>query len=104
MNLPFPSAPFHPKDAHRRSFIGGSDARIIMGTDEAALVRLRQERRGDAEPPDYSENLFVQLGVDTEPLNRRWFEKATGQVIKNVQSWVQYRVWPISRPQFASVR
>ena len=27
----------------RRSFIGGSDARIIMGTDEANLVRLWQE-------------------------------------------------------------
>ena len=25
---------------HRRSFIGGSDARIIMGTDEATLLRL----------------------------------------------------------------
>ena len=24
----------------RRSFIGGSDARIIMGDDEAALLRL----------------------------------------------------------------
>jgi hypothetical protein len=26
----------------RRSFIGGSDARIIMGNDEAALMRLWQ--------------------------------------------------------------
>jgi hypothetical protein len=24
----------------RRTFIGGSDARIIMGTNEAALIRL----------------------------------------------------------------
>jgi predicted phage-related endonuclease len=24
----------------RRAFIGGSDARIIMGADEAALIRL----------------------------------------------------------------
>jgi predicted phage-related endonuclease len=30
----------------RRGFIGGSDARIIMGTDEAALVRLWREKRG----------------------------------------------------------
>ena len=36
----------------RRSFIGGSDARIIMGNDEAALVRLWREKRGDAEPED----------------------------------------------------
>ena len=25
---------------HRRSFIGGSDARIIMGSDEAALIEV----------------------------------------------------------------
>ena len=30
----------------RRSFIGGSDARIIMGKDEAALLRLWREKRG----------------------------------------------------------
>src|SRR6202035_5311634 len=29
----------------RRSFIGGSDARIIMGDDEAALLRLWREKR-----------------------------------------------------------
>ena len=28
---------------NRRSFIGGSDARIIMGADETALVRLWRE-------------------------------------------------------------
>jgi predicted phage-related endonuclease len=27
----------------RRTFIGGSDARIIMGDDEAALIRLWRE-------------------------------------------------------------
>ena len=31
----------------RRHFIGGSDARIIMGEDEAALVRLWREKRGE---------------------------------------------------------
>jgi len=30
----------------RRSFIGGSDAQIIMGDDEAALLRLWREKRG----------------------------------------------------------
>ncbi len=76
----------------RRGFIGGSDARIIMGSDEAALVRLWREKRGEAEPPDYSCNLIVQLGVATECLNRRWFERTTGQVIKDVQSWVRHPV------------
>ena len=46
--------------ANRRSFIGGSDARIIMGDDEAALLRLWREKRGEAEPEDLSANLIVQ--------------------------------------------
>ena len=50
----------------RRSFIGGSDARIIMGDDEVALVRLWREKRGEAEPEDLSGNLIVQLGAVTE--------------------------------------
>jgi predicted phage-related endonuclease len=31
----------------RRHFIGGSDARIIMGKDEKALLRLWKEKRGE---------------------------------------------------------
>jgi predicted phage-related endonuclease len=76
----------------RRAFIGGSDARIIMGSDEAALLRLWQEKRGEAEPPDYSDNLVVQLGVAIEPLNRHWYERTTGQVIQDVQKWVRHPV------------
>jgi predicted phage-related endonuclease len=76
----------------RGSFIGGSDARTIMGTDEAALVRLWREKRGEAEPQDYSGNLLVQLGLATEPLNRLWYERTTGQVIKDIQSWVRHPV------------
>src|SRR5258707_4652162 len=68
----------------RRSFIGGSDARIIMGADEAALVRLWREKRGD-EPEDLSGNLIVQLGVVTEHLNRRWYERNTGHALKDIQ-------------------
>ena len=51
---------------NRRSFIGGSDARIIMGSDEAALIRLWQEKRGEIDPEDFSGNLIVQLGRVTE--------------------------------------
>jgi predicted phage-related endonuclease len=38
----------------RRHFIGGSDARIIMGKDEAALLRLWKEKRGEVAPEDLS--------------------------------------------------
>src|SRR6516162_12015 len=71
--------------AQRRSFIGGSDARIIMGDDEAALVRLWKEKRGEVEPEDLSGDLLVQLGTVTEPLNRHWYEQNTGQVVAEVQ-------------------
>jgi predicted phage-related endonuclease len=56
--------------AHRRSFIGGSDVRIIMGNDEPKLVRLWREKRGEIEPEDLSQDLIVQLGTITEGLNR----------------------------------
>ncbi len=74
--------------ADRRHFIGGSDARIIMGGDEAALRRLWQEKRGELEPEDLSGNLLVQLGAVTEDLNRHWYETQTGQVITDVQKHV----------------
>jgi predicted phage-related endonuclease len=76
----------------RRQYIGGSDARVVMGDDEAALVRLWREKRGELEPRDHSDNLLVQLGLATEPLNRQWYERTTGQVVKDVQSWVRHPV------------
>src|SRR5262249_34468855 len=78
--------------ANRRAFIGGSDARIIMGDDEDALLRLWREKRGEVEPKDLSDNLIVQLGVVTEGLNRRWYEAHTGQVITDVQRRIRHPV------------
>jgi hypothetical protein len=62
----------------RHGFIGGSDARIIMGDDKTALLRLWREKRGEVEPEDLSGNLIVQLGLVTEPLNLTWYERNTG--------------------------
>jgi predicted phage-related endonuclease len=76
----------------RRSFIGGSDARIIMGNDEPALIRLWREKRGEAEPEDLSANLLVQLGTVTEQLNRHWYERNTGQSVADVQRRVFHPV------------
>jgi predicted phage-related endonuclease len=92
MTLPFESARICPKRLSRRSFVGGSDARVIMGSDEAALLRLWREKRGEAEPEDLSDNLIVQLGLVTEPFNRHWFERNTGHVITQVQRRVQHPV------------
>ena len=76
----------------RRHFIGGSDARTIMGDDEAALIRLWREKRGEIEPEDLSSNLVVQLGRATEDLNRHWYEANTGQVIIDVQRKIRHPV------------
>src|SRR5947209_14513542 len=81
----------------RRSFIGGSDARIIMGSDEAALVRLWREKRGEAEPEDLSGNLLVQLGAVTEELNRIWYQRNTGRKVRDVQRLVTHSVIPWMR-------
>src|SRR5262249_11357866 len=74
----------------RRAFIGGSDAPIIMGSDEAALLRLWREKRGEAEPEDLSGNLLVQLGAATEELNRSWYERNTGRRVREVQRRVRH--------------
>src|SRR5437667_2040767 len=76
----------------RRDFIDGSDARIVMGQDEGALLRLWREKRGELEPLDLSGNLIVQLGVVTEPLNRHWFERNTGQTLKDIQRRIRHPV------------
>jgi predicted phage-related endonuclease len=80
--------------SNRRWFIGGSDARIIMGSDEAALVSLWREKRGEAEPEDLSGNLLVQLGIATEELNRTWYERNTGRRVKDVQCKVKHSAIP----------
>jgi predicted phage-related endonuclease len=75
---------------NRRGFIGGSDARIIMGSDEAALIRLWREKRGEAQLEDLSGNLIVQLGAATEELNRSWYERNTGRRVRDVQHHVRH--------------
>ena len=55
----------------RRSFIGGSDARIIMGQDEKALIRLWHEKRGEVAPEDLSTK-------DTHQINRSGWQLIAG--------------------------
>jgi len=82
-----PTAP-----VYRRNFVGGSDATVIIGRDEAALIRLWREKRGEVESLDLSKNLIVQLGIVTEALNRHWFERNTGQTLKDVQRRIRHPV------------
>jgi predicted phage-related endonuclease len=76
----------------RLGFIGGSDARIIMGDDQNKLLQLWREKRGEAEPEDLSDILIVQLGNVTEELNRRWYERNTGNTVKDPQKRIQHPV------------
>ena len=76
----------------RRCFIGGSDARTLMGEDAPALRRLWQEKRGEVEPEDLSGNLIVQLGSVTEALNRHWYERSSGHTVKDIQWHIRHPV------------
>jgi predicted phage-related endonuclease len=80
------------KNVQRRYFIGGSDARIVMGNNEDLLLRLWREKRGEAEPEDLSGNLIVQLGIATEPLNRHWYQRNTGNALRDIQRRVIHPV------------
>jgi predicted phage-related endonuclease len=86
------STTFQSRIFNRRHFVGGSDARVIMGDDEEALVQLWREKRGEVEPKDVSSNLVIQLGVVTEDLNRRWYQANTGQVVSDVQRQIRHPV------------
>lgn len=81
---------FNPND--RRAFIGGSDARVIMGDDQEDLMRLWREKRGESAPEDLSQNLIVQLGTATEELNRSWYERTTGQAVTDIQKRMRHPV------------
>src|SRR2546429_258339 len=66
-----PMHKFASKDwSNRRAFIGGSDARIIMGKDEAALIQLWREKRGAGEAAGPSGHLLLQLGRATQEDHR----------------------------------
>src|SRR5258708_21960348 len=78
----------------RMNFIGGSDARIIMGKDEKALHRLWREKRGEVANLDLSGVLIVQLGLATEDLNRRWYELNSGHRISDIQRHAIHRTIP----------
>ena len=81
---------FH-QNTNRQDFIGGSDARIIMGDNEATLLRLwRETRRGRAgrfvgRPPGPTRQR-------DRALNRHWYEKYTGHAVTDVQRRVFHEV------------
>ena len=67
--------------ARRRDGIGGSDANVLLSGDRERILQLWREKRGETQPADLSSTLPVMLGCWTEPFNRMWFEKLTGQSV-----------------------
>jgi len=63
-----------------------------MGSDEGALLRLWREKRDEADPLDLSGELLPQLGLATESLNREWYERNSGHVVKDIQRRVLHPV------------
>jgi hypothetical protein len=68
----------------RQAGIGGSDANIILSGDGDRIRQLWLGKRGEAQPEDLSSVLAVMLGAWTEPFNRQWFEKLTGNAVMDV--------------------
>ena len=65
-----------------------------MGSDEKALLALWREKRGEQASLDLSGELIVQLGLVTEDLNRRWYERHSGNEVTSVQRRVMHRSIP----------
>jgi predicted phage-related endonuclease len=93
--------PLRPKPpewhAARRLGIGGSDANILINGDDAAIIRLWREKRGEAEPEDLTWVLPVQIGIATEELNLAWFHHETQEIITLVNHMVTSRKHPFMR-------
>lgn len=75
--------------AERRSFVGGSDANIILCGDADRVTRLWREKRGEIEAEDLSDCLAVMLGCWTEAFNRQWFMRLSGSRVTDVGRSVQ---------------
>jgi hypothetical protein len=79
--------------AARMKSVGGSDAKIIMSGDQAAIEQLWMEKRGEVLPEDLSEVILINLGNLTEPLNADLFEDSTELLVTDEQKKVHYYAW-----------
>ena len=68
----------------RREGIGGSDANTVLSGNSERILRLWAEKRGETIPADLSGIVAVTLGTWTEPFNRQWYERLTGQRVSRV--------------------
>ena len=65
----------------RKGFIGGSD--VVKIQDPSEWFKLWEIKTGRRESEDLSDVLAVQMGVNTEDFNFRWFKKVLGHTFKS---------------------
>ncbi len=66
----------------RRTYLGASDANIVLSGDEEKILELWKVKTGLADPEDLSDVLPVQLGSFTEKFNLFWASKQLGITIR----------------------
>lgn len=65
----------------RHNFLGGSDANTLLNGTPTQVYDLWLEKIGEKAPDDLSWVLPVQMGVQSEPLNVKWFAHETGHSV-----------------------
>lgn len=74
-----------PEQIERRlSFLGASEAKIVMEGSPEDVAKLIAIKRGERKPDNLSLNRAVQMGHVTEPLNRFWYTLETGATLIGV--------------------
>ena len=79
----------------RRTFIGGSDAPVILGVSKwKTPFRLWQEKVGLIAPDDLSDNERVHFGTVLEDIVAREFAERTGKKVRRVNDRIQKKDEP----------
>jgi len=73
---------------NRKGFIGGSD--VVRLQDHSKWHEIWEVKTGRKRPVDLSDNLAVQMGVNTENFNIEWFFKMMGDAVKLNRSLKQH--------------
>lgn len=91
---PGPEGVEQPTD-DRRSYIGGSDAAVVCGLSPwKTPYQLWQEKRGQVEAPDLSENERVYWGTVLEDVVAAEYQKRTGTRVRRVNRLMRHPQHP----------
>jgi putative phage-type endonuclease len=81
--------------AARKLGIGGSDAAAALALSPwKTPLALYQEKRGEVEPDDLSDNEFVQWGIILEDVVARHYARKTGRKVRRVNRILKSKAHP----------